>query len=245
MAAGGKNEIQAFIRSVRRFIPYPSKKTLRRWFPKFEERNIAFLFAECNIDHIIDIGANAGQFAGKMRSAGYKGKIISFEPVQRIHDQLVDNSRHDPLWTAAPRMALGSSDGEAIMNIMDDPALSSVLDLFGRQPSSRETVPMRRLDSVLQDLELDHNASIALKIDVQGLEQEVLDGAPNALARAKAILIELSLSPTYVGETNYLKILNWLYERQFDAVYFCPVVNRPSLGKMYQVDALLVKRPDA
>lgn len=244
VAGDAKKEFKAFAKSARRLIPFPSRKTLRKWFPKFEERNIAYIFSECGIDTILDIGANVGQFATKMRSAGYQGRIISFEPVDHIRRRLIDYSRNDPLWSIAPRMALGASEGESFINVTEDTALSSFLQMRDGRPSVREAVPVKRLDAVVKELALDGNASIALKIDVQGLEQEVLDGSPETLGRAKAMLIELSLTPSYVGEKNYLNVLNWLYDRRFDAVYFSPVVNRPGLGKMYQVDALLVRRAD-
>jgi FkbM family methyltransferase len=231
-----------FVRAARKFIPYPRQKTIRRWFPKFEERNIAFIFAELGIDTVIDVGANWGQFASKIRCAGYKGRIISFEPVSDSHRRLVANSCRDPLWNVASRMALGSSERTVQINVMKDSSLSSLLDMINVESRLKEEAPMMRLDAAIGAFDLKPDASIALKIDVQGTEQQVLDGATRTLESAKAILIEVCLKPSYVGEINYLNILNWLHERRFRAVYFAPVVNRPRLGEMYQVDVLLVRR---
>ncbi|MDX2205667.1 MAG: FkbM family methyltransferase [Hyphomicrobiaceae bacterium] len=209
--------------------------------PHFEERNIVFIFSELAIDTIIDIGANAGQFAQKMRSAGFKGRIISFEPVTASHRELCAAARRDPLWTVAPKMAIGASEGSASINVMADTSLSSFLDSTHVDTVASETVRVCRLDDALDELGIEKQAAIAIKIDVQGFEEEVLDGATSALCRAKAILVEVSLRQVYRGEPNYLTLLNRLHSEKWDAAYFSPVLSRRRLGRWYQADVLLIK----
>lgn len=230
-----------FMTYLRPLIPFPRRKTLRRWFPSFETRNIVHLLHKYGIDTIVDIGANEGQFVGKMRSAGFRGQVISFEPIGAVHGRLRAKAQRDRRWTVAPRMALGDHNGEIEINVYPDTSLSSALPLLTEGGNARrETVPVRRLDDVAEEMGID-GAGILLKVDVQGLEKAVFAGAPDFLSRVKAIFLEVSLIPVYEGETSYLEMLSWLRDRGFNAVYFAPVLNRQRLGEAYQMDALLVR----
>lgn len=226
---------------VRPLIPFPKRKTLRRWFPAFETRNIVYLLQKHGIDTIVDVGANEGQFIEKMRSAGFRGKVISFEPIGAVHALLAKKARRDPDWTVAPQMALGDRNGEIEINVYPDTSLSSALDLLTEADDARrETVPIRRLDDVVSEFGLD-GTNILLKVDVQGLEMKVFQGGETFLPRVEAIFLEVSLIPVYEGETPYLEMLMWLRQNGFNAIYFAPVLNRQRLGEAYQMDALLVR----
>ena len=48
-----------------------------------------------NIDCIFDVGANSGQYGYFLREIGYKGYIISFEPVSSVFELLNNNSASD------------------------------------------------------------------------------------------------------------------------------------------------------
>ena len=69
------------------------------------------------IELLFDVGANTGQYARSAREDGYKSKIISFEPLPDAYEKLLKNSKNDPLWIIHKRCALGSSIGEAEINI--------------------------------------------------------------------------------------------------------------------------------
>lgn len=237
-----KKKQRGFLKThLRPLIPFPKRKTLQRWFPSFETRNIVHILRQAGVDTILDVGANVGQFAIKMRSAGFKGRIISFEPIGEAHRQLAAAGQRFG-FEVAPQMALGAEEGEITVNVMADSTLSSALDLMGVEPVRQERVRMRTLDAVIADFGIPPEATVAFKIDVQGFEPEVFRGAEQVLARAKAVFIEVSLRAVYAGEENYLETLGWLKTRGFHAVYFSPVLNRKKLGEAYQMDALLLRR---
>jgi len=95
---------------------YTSKKLRRR-----------LLFSLLEIDLVLDVGANFGQFAQQCRASGYQGKIISFEPAITAHATLLRTASSDPLWTVADRVALGATNGETEINIAANSFSSSIL----------------------------------------------------------------------------------------------------------------------
>jgi len=65
------------------------------------------LLASYGVDCVFDVGANTGQYAEGLRNLGYKGRIISFEPLSAAHALLIENSRDDPEWVVAPPHGFG------------------------------------------------------------------------------------------------------------------------------------------
>jgi FkbM family methyltransferase len=179
---------------------------LKRFTPSASEdlRN-AMLFKEMGITHVIDIGANTGQFAESLYDFGYQGKVISFEPVNKAHQELISRSKAHPNWTVAERCAIGGMDGEIEINVSDDTVFSSVLEIKDdyvahnrkSQITRKEKTPLFRIDTILARYVPEKDAVIMLKIDTQGYEKEVLDGATKTLQRSKGLKIEIPLYAIY------------------------------------------------
>src|SRR5260370_969694 len=91
---------------------------------KSHEAALARLLAAREIDTVLDIGGNEGQYATMVRRAGFRGKIISFEPLAEAHSKLRQAAARDPLWTVAPRMALGDHEGTLLMHVAANSASS-------------------------------------------------------------------------------------------------------------------------
>src|SRR5687768_3286364 len=79
------------------------------------------------IDVLFDVGANVGQFASEARAAGYRGRIVSFEPLPEAHAQILANSADDPDWLVHERCALGERIGETEINVSENSYSSSLL----------------------------------------------------------------------------------------------------------------------
>jgi hypothetical protein len=85
------------------------------------------LFALLNVDCVLDVGANRGQFAAFLRhEVGYTGHISSFEPQPACLRDLEANASRDPLWKIYG-FALGNESGQAPLNIMRASELTSFL----------------------------------------------------------------------------------------------------------------------
>src|SRR5207249_10716219 len=60
---------------------------------------------------VLDVGASRGQFYRLVRSVGFRGRVISFEPIASLHAELTEHAKVDSDWVIAPRMAVGCATG--------------------------------------------------------------------------------------------------------------------------------------
>ena len=142
------------------------------------------------VNLVFDVGANTGQFGRSLRDLGYKGRIVSFEPLHAAWDQLAEARLKDPLWEVADRGAIGGEDGEVNINVSGNSVSSSVLKMqnshVNAAPESAyigtEKVPIRRLDTVGAGY-LHVDSTLFIKIDTQGYEAQVLRGASDLLQK--------------------------------------------------------------
>lgn len=202
------------------------------------------------IDLVLDVGANKGQFASKIRQGGYAGRIVSFEPLTQAHGLLLQSSAGDPLWDAYPRCAMGDHNGEVEINIAGNSESSSILPMLESHRSAapesayqgKETVPIKTLDTVAVQYLKDARSPF-LKIDTQGFEWQVLDGAGETLPHIKGILVELSLVPLYEGQHLWLDVIDRLEAEGFTLWAFKPVFSDQSQGRTLQVDGVFYRNP--
>jgi FkbM family methyltransferase len=214
---------------------------------KTQDLRSAALFSSLDIDLLIDIGANKGQYALSRRRGGYGGEILSFEPLRTAHAALLARAKDDPNWTVANRMALGNRSGEVEINVAGNSTSSSVLTMLdvhlAAAPHSRyistEMVPLCRLDDVLGAAA--KGRKIFLKLDVQGFERVVLEGAGQVLATALAVQLEMSLLPLYQGETLMPEMLQLLHTKGFEVWDLQPGFRDPVTGRLLQLDAVFTR----
>jgi FkbM family methyltransferase len=194
------------------------------------------------IDVVLDVGANAGQFARRIRAMGYRGRIVSFEPLSAAFRKLAANRNTFAQWRAL-HMALGDEDCTRRINVAGNSQSSSFLDMLPRHvdaaPKSAyvgtEEVTVRRLDSVF-DEHCGPQEKCFLKIDVQGFEYAVLRGAERSLARCAGLHLELSLVPLYEGALPFAGMVEQLAARGFALTDLHPGFNDPRSGELLQVD---------
>ncbi len=202
------------------------------------------LFLYNRIETVIDIGANIGQYAMELRANGFKGRIISFEPILEAYTVLKKNSQKDPEWIVPERMAIGNKDSEIEMNFSANSVSSSILPIkeshVKAAPESvyvrKEIVSIRRLDSVAERLDLKSN--IYLKVDVQGYELDVLKGASTLLKKTKGLQLELSLVELYEGQILMGDMLRYVESLGFKLSALFPVFIDESSSRLLQVDGV-------
>ena len=203
------------------------------------------------IDLVLDIGANEGQFASEIRSVGYKGQIVSFEPLSEAHRKITQAAIWDEAWTIHPRSAIGDYDGDVEINISGNSVSSSVLPMTEAHSSAAqnsayvgsEKVPITRLDSIAADY-ISASDKYFIKIDTQGFEWQVLDGAAETLNNAKGILCEMSLVPLYEGQKLWLEMLNRFETAGFTLWAIQRGFTDPRDGRSLQINAILYRTAD-
>lgn len=198
-------------------------------------------FHEVNV--VLDVGANVGQFAAGLRDSGFHGRIISFEPLAIAHHKLQRQARHDRNWIVAPPVAVGDRDGRITVNVSRNSVSSSVLPMLTThlhaEPDSQyvdhEDVDLRRLDTLAEGQISDRDRTF-LKLDVQGFEYQVLKGARRLLNRVVGIRLEMSLVPLYGGDHLFDSMLQELTACGFELWSLLPAFLDRETGRLLQVD---------
>jgi FkbM family methyltransferase len=201
-----------------------------------------------DIDMVIDIGANEGQFAREIRAGGYSGRIVSIEPMAAAYGRLTQLSEGDSAWQVHPRCAVGADAGEIELNIAGNSVSSSVLPMLSAHsdaaPESvykgKETVPLSTLDLIVPKY-IEQTNALFLKIDTQGYEWQVLDGAKSILPKVRGILMEVSLVPLYEGQYLWQKSIHRLQSEGFVLWALEPVFVDSTNGRTLQMDALFFR----
>ncbi len=207
------------------------------------------LMRSYGIDLVLDVGANTGQYAQRLRTLGYKGEIVSFEPMAKAFVELQRNSTQDAAWSAR-NIALGDATRCETLHISNNSVSSSLLPMLAEHqrhaPSSvvigEETVNIERLDALPDWPQWASRRGLWLKLDVQGYEHQVLAGATQCLERIAAIQIELSLRPLYAGQATFLPMMQHLADLGFDPVAFEPGFADMDTGEYLQVDGIFRNR---
>jgi FkbM family methyltransferase len=209
-------------------------------------RRVKLLRAE-RIALVLDVGANAGQYAQRLRGAGYEGRIVSFEPLAEAYAALERACAGDQLWDAR-RLALGDEDGTADIHVAANSWSSSLLEMGAQHLASApesaytgtETVPVARLDSVWADVVHDEER-VFLKLDVQGFEMHVLRGSAEHIAQVAGVQAELALTKLYEGDPPWREVVDHLEERGFRLAGLEPGFEDPETGRMLQADGVFVR----
>ena len=237
-----------------------SIESVKRWFwikrtvnkmrkrPKQPPEKLAAVIKDHKIDLVLDVGANVGQTGEMLREIGYKGRIVSFEPLPSAYAELTAKAASDPKWTVAPRTAIGDSPGTATIYESEASDVSSLLpaneDMYKAFRKTRVVgeaeTPVATLDS-LYDEYVKPGERVYLKIDTQGFEKNVLIGATETLKKVAGLQVELSLLPLYDGETTYLEILQMIHGLGFQPFILAETTFSADLRRQLQIDAIFFR----
>lgn len=210
---------------------------------------LQMLLSYHHVDLVLDVGANIGQYGQSLREHGYEGRIVSFEPLSSAYVELARRSAEYSSWQIAPRMAIGRDQGEIEINIAGNSYSSSVLSMLDTHldaaPHSgyigKEAVLISTLDAVVPEYLKDAQA-VFLKIDTQGYESAVLDGAVATLKQhVVGLQLELSLLPLYEGQVTYLELIQRLCAQGYSLHAVLPGFSDPQTGRLLQMDGIFFR----
>lgn len=212
--------------------------------PSHEHR--AMLQSLKGLRTIVDVGANVGQFALLCSRLHPGAKLHSFEPLPAAADVYAAVTRGQPNVTLH-RVALGKQEATLPIHVtaradsssLLAPALQAVV-FPGTHEVETRNVAVMPLGKVLSTDDI--AAPALLKIDVQGYEQQVLEGCATHLSRFDWVFVELSFIELYAGQTLAPAILEWMGAQGFElaSVYTDAASYRG--GRMVQGDFLFHRK---
>lgn len=174
---------------------------------------------DCN--HVVDIGANRGQFALVSRNCFPDAMIDSFEPLTEPANIFENVFSHDSN-IHLHRLAIGEKEGVLTIHVANRDDSSSLLPIGKEQvllfPGTNEreqrTVRVSPLSAIL--LGQDIRSPALLKLDVQGYELEALCGCAELLGHFHYIYCECSFVELYEGQALAHKVIEYLSQRAFN-----------------------------
>lgn len=207
----------------------------------------AEFFRHNQIDLVLDVGAATGQYAAELRHHGYRGTIISFEPLDDAYAKLEMHAAKDKSWTTI-HTAVGATTETTSINIAGNSNSSSILPMLNRHeevaPSTRyvgsQVIEVRPLDQLaLREVQSAKNS--ILKIDTQGYERSVLDGAAEIVKLVRGVQIELSFVPLYEGAMKFDEAIARLLREGFELQMVEPGFRDPVSQQLLQADGIFIR----
>jgi FkbM family methyltransferase len=199
------------------------------------------------VSTVLDVGANSGQFALQLRAQGYRGRIVSFEPLKDAFEELSANAASDALWQCH-HLGLADTNRADVINVSENSYSSSLLSVsplsLTIEPSigyvRTEGITLRRLDDLFDEVCTPAD-TVYLKVDTQGYELRVINGALASLQRIKLIQLETSFFPVYVGERLAGDVISFMGDLGFRVVSIEPGWEDPATAELLQADVVFVR----
>ncbi|MEK7628440.1 MAG: FkbM family methyltransferase [Patescibacteria group bacterium] len=199
-----------------------------------------------DIKTVLDIGANDGHWSAEMRLLLPRAQIYAFEPLADCFKR-TDTTLHGNSRAKAFHMALGAEDGSTEIERSSFHPSSSLRrmtqlhkDLYPKSAeSTREKITIRKLDSIMKDLELTPN--ILIKMDVQGYEDKVIEGGKETFRKAKVVITEAAFDPLYVDQPLFGTIHDMLSVLGFSYHGNCAEHFSPKTGKRLYEDSVFIR----
>jgi FkbM family methyltransferase len=192
---------------------------------------LRYVLNKLSINCVLDVGANRGQYGTLLRKIGYRGWILSFEPVRDSYEVLKAVAAERERWRVFP-YALGATNERREINVAEETVFSSFLtpreESQIRFPTNRlerkEEVNVRRLDSILETCLMDISSPrLYLKLDTQGFDLAVIEGAQSILPRILALQTEVALRRIYHGMHSFSESIDRFQAAGFEVIDFITV----------------------
>ena len=167
----------------------------------------------------LDIGANFGYYAlTAAKSIGKQNSVHAFEPNKNAYQLLQTNVEINGCQetVCTHQICVGAEDGEVDFYITEESSFSGMSATGRAKLREKVRVPIRCLDSLLPQLGL--SQIDAIKIDVEGYEFSVLQGAKETLRKSPNLAIAMEVSAKNLDEQRHkalVSVLTDIYELDF------------------------------
>jgi FkbM family methyltransferase len=200
-----------------------------------------------NIQTIIDIGANEGQFAERIHKILPEAKVYSFEPLNDCYCKLVSNLKHIA-GSRAFNFAIGDVDDSNVEMRRSRFSPSSSLLKMAKLHKEEfpytdgeiiEKINVRRLDGIANELNIEGN--MLIKIDVQGFEEKVLAGGIKTISMATVVIIESSVEQLYEGQSSFDRVIDTMRKLGFAFKGCWDQLKSPIDGRVLSCDLIFMR----
>ena len=182
------------------------------------------ILEDIKFDYVIDVGANRGQFALLATLLNPNVKVMCFEPIPSEFKVLTNIFSKNKNVTAQDVAIGNQKDGQGVLHISNWKDSSSMLPIGELQetyyPGTSEVdsinVKLTTLDSAAEDVKIPKNTLV--KIDVQGFELQVLQGAVSTLKKVQFVLVESSKVELYEGQALFSDVDQFLTQHGFGLI---------------------------
>lgn len=189
---------------------------------------------------IIDIGANHGTWSRVWKQAYPEAKIILIEPqhwLKLSFDDLLDSH------TVYMPIGAGKENGSFIFTINSDRDDSSTFSLSADEALARGykqiEIPVKTLNTIVE--ENGNTIPDIVKIDAEGIDIDVLDGASNLFEITEIFLVEASINSTF-KQTELTAVVDYMDKKGY-RVFEITDINRPfSNNVLWLVELVFVRR---
>ncbi|MGY1582006.1 FkbM family methyltransferase [Streptomyces sp. MN13] len=211
-------------------------------------QHVAAMLDLYRVNCVFDVGANAGQYARRLRRLGYTGRIVSFEPTADAFARLKDAARDDPDWHVH-HCGLGREDtvstihtGWNTMNSLLPPS-DYGRDRYRRFATTRtEQIEIRRLDGVMEKaLDGIEEPRPYLKMDTQGYDLEVFAGAGERVADFVGLQSEVAVLRLYEGSPRMSEAIAVYEAGGFEVTGMYPVTREAATGRVVEFDCVMMR----
>lgn len=189
-----------------------------------------------SVDSIVDIGVAQGTPELYRSFKGKKFLLVEANPL--FADRLKELKREVP--AQVEMVFCGSKSGTASLHAPKNGRASSLYVHPDIHAEQMFTVPVETLDTLIERNQI--KGSLLVKIDVEGAEMEVLEGATKTLERTVAVILEVSWGRGFVGGSGYADLFDFLHEHGF--VLFNIVEGGGILehGRLVHADFVFIKK---
>lgn len=181
---------------------------------------------------IFDVGANDGETVRSFLTAFPRGRVVAFEPAQQCYTALKEMFTREPR-VAVHNVALGSSRGTSQLNLYAGSNMNSLLEIE-RRPVEAVKSTFDKLGAKVGTAEVQVETidgfcaqnGVAqvdvLKVDTQGFDMQVLNGAEERLRKhqIKTLLLEVNFVPMYRGQGDFVEMHQFLTSLGYRLVDF-------------------------
>jgi FkbM family methyltransferase len=170
---------------------------------------------------IVDLGANVGDWTAAVLRVAPGAEIIAVEPAPEPRQAL--HRRFGGRITVDPR-AVSSKAGIAPFHVTGHSHSASLRtphpesDALYGVPGAWKVKETIEVETTTVDQLVAGRSVAVLKIDVQGAERDVLAGALDTLSRTRAVLLEVTFTSHYTGDTTFPWLHEHMLERAFELV---------------------------